>query len=108
MLNVIQKGEILQLEAPEALDSGDPIMVGDLFCVAVKDLENGERGSFIVQGVVELPQAGDTIGEGDTLYFDESEGELTTDDDTGANPRVGHAVEASGSSDPTVKIRIQN
>ncbi len=106
MRNSIQPGNVLELTAPGTLSSGDPTMIGDLFCVAITDVASGARGSFAVAGVANLTKDGSAISEGDKLYFDGDD--VTTDSDTGSNPQIGNATEDAASEADTVNVRIQN
>lgn len=58
-------------------------------------------------GVFELPKAiTDVVTVGASLYWDFANGELTTDDDTGSNLFVGHAVKAAGNPSAIATVRL--
>ncbi|MEO0959153.1 MAG: DUF2190 family protein [Pseudomonadota bacterium] len=104
MKNFIQKGDVLSLTAPGAISSGDAIIVGALFGVAVHDAEVGSTVSVQVCGVFELPKAADDVNEGDALYWDAVAGNLTTD--ASDNMLVGAAVAASDVLAVTARVRL--
>lgn len=107
MKNYIQPGKVITLTAPKALASGDGFKVGDLFAVAAADAENGAEVEGATLGVYELPKATtDDISLGAKLYWDDAEGEVTTDDAEGANMAVGVAIEAAGNPSSLVRVRL--
>lgn len=80
MKNFVQKGEYLEVTAPAAIASGDGVLIGDLFGVAVTDIANGENGILSVEGVYEIAKATD-VGSGGTIwapaYFDATQKKVT-------------------------------
>lgn len=107
MRNYIQRGETITLSAPAALSSGQGFVVGAIFAVATTDAENGGEVEGLTTGVVELPKATtDDVSLGAKLYWDDAEGELTTDDAEGANMAVGVAIEAAGNPSSLVRVRL--
>jgi len=57
MQGPIQEGEILSIAAPYGVASGGGALIGALFGVAITALASGEIGSFMLEGVHELPKA---------------------------------------------------
>lgn len=106
MKNRVQPGHVLTFTAAGPIKSGDGVAMGALFGVAATDAGTGEEFEAAVVGVYRLPKADDDIGPGDRLYWDAAEGEVTTDDDTGANRPIGAATEAAGPSAATVAVRL--
>jgi predicted RecA/RadA family phage recombinase len=80
MKNFVQNGKYLEITAAAAINSGDGVLVGDLFGVAVADIANGENGILSVEGVYELAKATD-VGSGGTIwapaYFDPTQKKVT-------------------------------
>lgn len=111
MLNFVQPGEILTLTAPSGgVVSGTLYQIGDLVVVATVSAAQDERfAAFVGPGVVTCPKtASQPWTEGVKVYWDDSEGEVTTDDDTGTNPLIGVAVAAvgSGADETTGTVRL--
>lgn len=104
MKKYVQKGDSLTVSAPVGVASGQGVLVGDLFGVAANDALAAEPVVITVTGVFELAKAGDTIAVGELVYFDESEGTVTTT--ATDNHAIGHAVAVAGASAATVKVRL--
>lgn len=107
MKNFIQPGDSLDMIAPATLASGDGVLIGALFGVAASAAASGARVAIATKGVFEMPKASaENIAAGAILHWDDSAKELTLDSDTGGNPKVGVAVQASAGGAPTVRIRL--
>ncbi|MEO1678010.1 MAG: DUF2190 family protein [Pseudomonadota bacterium] len=105
MKNFVQPGQNIDVTAPAAVQSGEPILVGDLFGIATADAESGATLVIATTGVYTLPKtATDVIAQGAAVYFDATAGEITVDS-TG-NPIVGHAVTGAGNPSATVAVRL--
>lgn len=80
MKNFVQKGNYLEVTAPAAIASGEGVLIGDLFGVAVTDIANSENGILSVDGVYEIAKAID-VGSGGTIwapaYFDATQKKVT-------------------------------
>ena len=107
MKNYVQPGESITLTAAAAATSGDGVLVGSLFGIASGDAAIGETLVLTTKGVFTMPKVStDVMAVGDVVYWDDSAGLVTTDDDTGNNPRVGLAVTAAGNPSGTVNVRL--
>lgn len=108
MKNFVQPGNNITVPAPPGgVTSGDPILVGDLFGVATTTAAAGEDVAIATVGVYTLPKATtDDAAVGAALYWDDANGEVTTDDASGANPFIGHAVTAAGNPSASVAVRL--
>lgn len=110
MENYHQRGDIIDFVAGSTIVSGQLVAVGDRVGVAVTDIANGATGAVRVDGVCEVPKASPlAITQGATLYFDATEGELTTSTDgTGSlvNAAAGYAFAAALSADTTVLVKL--
>jgi predicted RecA/RadA family phage recombinase len=85
--------------------SGDAVVLGSLFGIAEVDAAEGETYSLTLVGVHVLPKAtGAGINAGAKTYYDVSEKNCVALD-TG-NVLIGAAVDTAGSSDTTVKVRL--
>lgn len=106
MRNHVQPGNVLTFTAAAPVKSGDGVTMGALFGVAATDAATGHEFEAAVVGVYRLPKAADDIAAGARVYWDASEGEVTTDDDEGGNRPIGAATEAAGTAAATVAVRL--
>jgi predicted RecA/RadA family phage recombinase len=107
MRNVVQDGFILTLTASRAVTSGQGMLRGNLFGVALADTANGVAGEFAVgAGVFNLPKAAQAMAEGVTLYWDNTAFNVTTT--VGTNKLIGYCATVGGvaSGVPTVDVRL--
>lgn len=97
-----QPGSAMTLTAPEALDSGEFTLVGNIGCVAASAADNGASFVGYTVGVFTLTKETSlSISAGDKLYWDTGNKKV---DKTATNARlVGIAVENAGSAATTVK-----
>ncbi|WP_428673699.1 DUF2190 family protein [Reyranella sp.] len=80
MKNFLQSGETVTVTAPEAADSGEFLVVGGLYGVAVAAAENGAPVVLNRCGVYLLPKAtGAVWAQGDELFWDVSAKKFTKD-----------------------------
>lgn len=107
MRNYVQRGETVTLTAPAALVSGQGFLVGAIFAVATADAASGAEVEGLTVGVVDLPKATiEAIGQGARVYWDAGEGEVTADDNEGANIAIGAAVQAAGNPSASLRVRL--
>lgn len=101
----------LALPVPDGTISGDPLVLGDLPCVAVTDQDEWTEGEasvqtdgswrFEVKG--EGPGGNEAISVGERIYID-TDGEMNTDE-TNGKP-FGYALEAVASGE-TKEIEVK-
>jgi predicted RecA/RadA family phage recombinase len=85
--------------------SGDAVILGSLFGVAEVDALEGESYALTLTGVHLLPKAtGAGINQGAKVYWVVANKECTAT--VGSNVLIGSCVETAGSSDTTVKVRL--
>jgi predicted RecA/RadA family phage recombinase len=107
MKNFVQPGHIITATAPTGgVTSGDPVLIGNLFGVASTTQAEGEDVELSTVGVFDLPKAAVVVTAGAVAYYDESEGVVTTTDDTGSNLRVGIFVTAAADSASIGRVRL--
>ena len=93
--NFVQRGDYVTMIAPSGgVKSGDPVLIGATFGVAMTDALEGAEFETAVTGVWDLPSAG-AIGAGAAVYYDVSEKKITATS-TG-NILVGVCLIANGS-----------
>lgn len=111
MKNYVQDGSILSVTAPATVVSGQGVLVGLLFGVAVNNAASGAVVQIETEGVVTLPKVtGTAINEGVRVFWDNAAGNVTTT--TTSNNAIGWAVGpgnyASGATTINVKLGRPN
>jgi predicted RecA/RadA family phage recombinase len=91
MKTFVQDGNIVTVTAPATVASGQGVLVGLLFGVAVRAAASGQPVEVVRSGVVTLPKVtGTAINEGVRVFWDNSAGNVTTT--TTSNNCIGWAV----------------
>ena len=107
MKNYVQPGDSITLTAAAAASSGNGVLVNSLFGIASGDAAIGEKLVLTTKGVFTMPKpTTDVMAIGSVVYWDNSAGLVTSDDDTGANLRIGLAVTVAGNPSGTVNVRL--
>lgn len=101
-----QKGETLDYTATEeAVTNGQVVSLGNRIGVAGNDIAKGETGALHVTGVFIMDKAASmAVTMGAPLYFNETEGEITTE--AGGNVPAGYAAADAEASAATVLVNI--
>ncbi|MHC1701500.1 MAG: DUF2190 family protein [Humidesulfovibrio sp.] len=112
----IQKGDRLPYTNSSGVDiaSGDPVLVGATFGVAVADIADGESGTLDLKGVYEVRKAaGEAISLGGNLYWDADGDPQGAVSGTGCltatstdNVYAGKAFAAAGTTATVVQINL--
>lgn len=103
--NYIQDGKTLNYTASGAdISSGDFVLVGVLGGIAQTDIADGKTGAVCVAGVFSVPKASGAISQGAKLYWNATNGNLTTT--ATGNTIVGVAARAAASGDSHVDIML--
>lgn len=99
-------------ESGDTIASGDvigPIGTGEIFRVAKTDIADDATGAAYQSGVHELAAASaDEWADGDTLYWDAADGNLTDDADSGTNKEIGVAVGAKASGETLARVLLNS
>lgn len=115
MKNKIQEGDVLNLTngTGGALNSGDPIPVGEITGVCAVDIANGSQGAVHIKGVFDLKvEAVDNAGNsavaiGDKLYYD-SAATIKINKDVTNGVFFGYALEAiSAGENDTINVLLK-
>ncbi|MBP7747057.1 MAG: DUF2190 family protein [Phycisphaerae bacterium] len=86
---------------------GEVVVLGDLVGIAPRAMPANTRGSLALTGVFDLPKApGTGIAAGVALYWDATAKLVKTDSNSGTHKRIGNAVAAAGTTDATVRVRL--
>lgn len=105
--NLIQHGDSITWTngTGSAVASGDIVAINDLIGVALTDIAAGASGTVATAGVFEVPAVtGTAISQGAKVYFDESEGHMTTTSTD--NTLAGIAWTAKASAGTVVQVRL--
>ena len=104
MRNWIQPGDTVTVVAPVAVTSGDGLLVGALFGVAISTAAIGANVEMLTEGVVDLPKAAVAITQGAKVYWDNTAKNVTTT--SAGNTLIGCAIVAVTVGDGTVRVRL--
>lgn len=103
--NFVQNGDIITVTAPAAVSSGDGVLVGNLFGVALTDAASGASVNIQTRGVWTLPKLSTAvIAAGGAVSWDAT-GDECVAPGTGAYP-IGTAVVAAGDGATSVTVRL--
>lgn len=103
--NFVQEGKTLNY-TPSGADvaSGDFVVIGAIGAVAKTTIADGKTGAVHITGVFSVAKASGAVTQGQKLYWNSSNSNLTTT--ASGNTLVGVAAEAAASGDATVKILL--
>lgn len=104
MKNWIQPGNNISVVAPVAVNSGEGVLVGVMFGVAISTAASGETVEIVVVGVVSLPKANVAMTQGAKVYWDNTAKNVTTN--VGTNTPIGCAIVSAAITDAAVQVRL--
>lgn len=101
----VQEGNNLDYRnfGSEKIEAGDIISLTTRVGVAGTSMDVGALGSVVVTGVFSLPKATGAIALGTLVYYNATEGKITT---TNTDIPAGYAVAAAASGDTTVLVKL--
>ncbi len=105
MRNFIQPGDSITIEAPAALESGEGLLVGQLFGVAATKVASGATVALSTAGVFDLPKEAttDTFSLGDPVEWDAVNKRVIALD---SGHKIGVATGAAVATAGTVSVRL--
>jgi predicted RecA/RadA family phage recombinase len=113
MKNFIQPGDNLKVAAPYAVDSGQGVLIGQLFGVANSDADSAADVVISTVGVFDLAKPSAAIFTvGAPVYFDTASKTCRSGGDDDSNSAgdnealIGVAVAAAGAGATTVRVRL--
>ena len=105
MKNYVQPGEYVTLNAPADVLSGAGVIMGSLFGVANGDAQTGKPVVLSTVGVFDLPKkTADDLIIGETVYWDDANGEVT--ETATGNTKIGVAIAAAGAGINSAQVRL--
>lgn len=112
MARRIQEGRTIDYTPGAAVTAGDVIVLGEMVGVADQDIEANKLGAISIEGVYEFTKKDhattEPIAAGQPVYWDVADEKAGWDSEGGANPLLGHAIEAASSTATTVKVKLAN
>lgn len=114
MRNFVSEGVNVTLAAsPYAVESGQGVLIGQLFGVANSDADNGAEVVITTEGCFDLAKPSNvTFGVGEPVYFDIGAKQARAANDTDSNSagayeaQIGVAVAAAGAGQTTVRVKL--
>lgn len=105
MKNFVQAGHNLSVVATAALQSGDGVLMGDLFGISQGDAEIGESVVIVRKGVFELTKLeAQAWTVGAKVYWDDGNARCTSV--AAGNKLIGCAVEAAANPSTLGKVLL--
>ncbi len=104
MKNYVQPGDTITVIAPVAVNSGDGLLVGALFGVALATAAINTNTEMLTEGVVDLPKAAVAVTQGAKLYWDNTAKNVTTTATN--NTLIGCSILVAAVGDGTVRVRL--
>lgn len=106
MKNFVQEDELIEVTAPAGgVTSGDGVIVGALFGVAVTTAASGERVNLLTEGIFDLPKpTTTTFASCGAVSFNIATRECAAPG-TGKYP-IGIAIAPAGNGATTARVRL--
>jgi len=113
MKNYVQPGNNLDVAAPYAVDSGEGVLLGQIFGVACGDADNGAEVTVATVGVFDMAKATAAVFTvGAPVYFDTATKTCRSGNDDDSNSAgdnealIGVAVAAAGAGALVVRVKL--
>ncbi len=106
MAHKVRSGATIEYVPGSNIEGGSVAFVGPIAGVAPGPIGAGQFGALEIEGEFALPKetgASTAIAAGAVVFWDAANTVATTDDDSGANKRVGVASAAAADGDSTVR-----
>ena len=108
MKNYVSSGSNIRATLTAAVASGEGVVIGDLFAVAMNDYAANAEGVYLVSGIVSLPKkTGDSFTAGAKVYWDAAVKQITvTAGSSPANTHAGWYIADDGTANVQVRLRL--
>ncbi len=100
-------GNAIDYTPTSAVLASQIVVINDMIAVAAVDIAADKLGSLRTKGVFTFPQDTGAITNGSDMFWDESQGVATTDDDSGVNLWIGKSVKAAIAGDVLVWVMLE-
>lgn len=110
LVSFVQEGSAIDYTPVADVDAGTVVVQNDLLGVTKRSIVANEQGALHVAGVFEFPKAtggGSAIDVGLDVYWDAAEEVAKTDDEAGANKKLGKTIAATVDADEFVRVRLR-
>ncbi len=105
----IHDGKAIDYTPGADVSAGDVVVQEDLIGIAKLDIAANALGALAVTGVFDVPKtagSGEAIAAGAEVYWDVADQVAKTDDESGANKKLGRTVALAGDDDTVVPVRL--
>lgn len=103
---ILDEGCTIPYAHSSAVVSGQPVLIGDVLGVAVKDYEANEEGMYDIEGVFELPKTtADALAQGAICFWDDTAKKITSTAST--NKPVAIVWVAGVNGDTTCRVSLK-
>lgn len=107
MQNFVQRGDVLPLTTPTAVEAGGVVIAGNLVGIASTHAPAGSAVECALVGVFDLPKkSGESFAQGDALFWDAAAATATLTAE--GNTRLGTAASAALASATAADVRLTN
>jgi predicted RecA/RadA family phage recombinase len=103
----IHDGSVVTVAAPAAKNSGEGVLLGNLFGVAIANASSGANVAVATTGVHairKLNGASTSFAAGANVHWDNTNANCTVS--ATSNLKIGVAVAAAANTDTTVQVRL--
>jgi len=103
--NYVQEGKALNY-TPSGADvaSGDLVIIGTIAGVAKTDIADGKTGAAHICGVFSIAKASGAVTQGEKLYWNSTNSNVTTS--ASGNTLIGVAAAAAASGDASIPVLL--
>lgn len=100
MRNYVQKADVIDLTAPYDRASGQGMLVGSIFAVAMVALASGVAGAAVIKGRCTLTKhSAEAWTQGEVLYWDDTNKYVTAT--SSGNTKIGFAAAVAANPSST-------
>lgn len=110
LATTVAEGDSIDYTPGSAVDAGAVVFLGLICGIATSAIAASALGALAVAGIFEVAKdgtSGPVIAVGDDIFWDAANSQATNLQVAGL-PRMGTAVKAAGTSDSTVRVRIND
>jgi predicted RecA/RadA family phage recombinase len=103
--NYVFSGAVIPILAPRDLESGEGLLIKNLFGIVGNTVKKGEATELILEGVFRLPKAQVKIELGQCVYWNADEGHVTNNHEEGS--LIGVSIQSVGELDELVEVKLE-